>query len=121
MALYPVMQTAVIGAVFLPRRDAWMVAGVLLIAAIAGLLLEAPGPSLWMDTLSAGIVVGLVWPRSLGRLRTSLLVGFGGGWLAWVGYMFAPGYLMWGLYQMTRVFATGLFCWANTAPRLKLI
>jgi len=121
MALYPVTQTALIGAVFLPRREAWLVAGVLLVAAGLGLLLEAPGPSLWMDTLSAGIVVGLVWPRPLGLLCTSLLVGFGGGWLAWVGYMFAPGYPMWGLYQVTRVLATGLFCWASVSPRLRLV
>ena len=118
-ALYPVTQVGVITAVLVPwRQAAWYVAG-LVLAAVMTVLWEGVGhTTLLLDTVAAGVVCWLVWPRrDLGRLRSLLLIAFGVGWLAWVGYVFAPGWTTWGLYQGMRAVSCGLFCWASCDHR----
>jgi hypothetical protein len=121
-AVYPVSQAAVIGAVLLPRRDAWLFAGALVLVGIAGVLLEGVwGPDLFLETVASLGIVGIVYARPLGLLRLALLVAFGMGWLAWIGYLFVPGFPSWGVYQGVRAVSLGFFCWARErAPRLRL-
>jgi len=121
--VYPILQVGMIGAVLVSRPEAELLMLALIGAGLLGLWVEGIGPSLLLETVADGAVVGLVWPRrDLGKLRGALLVGFGGGWLAWVGYLFVPGLAMWGVYQGVRVAGLGLFCWASlqTKPVLRV-
>jgi hypothetical protein len=119
---YPVSQAALIGAVFLTRKDAWQLVGILLSAAIAALLFS--GWDLLLHTIAWGSIVGIMWDKwQLGHLRTSLLVTFGLGLLAWWGYVAHPGWTTWLLFQSCRLVGTLVFCYAvvNDRPLLKVV
>lgn len=118
-AVYPVSQAGILVALLASRKSAGLLIGLLVVAALVGIAWEGvTGPDVLLETVAAGIVVGLVWPRrDLGRLRIMLLVGFGGGWLVWLGYLFAPGWTSWGVYQGVRAVSLGLFCWASIRPQ----
>lgn len=119
--VYPVSQAAIVVAVLAPRLEARIALGTLIAAGLLTVLIEGIGPGLFLETVVAGVVVGIVWPLALTRrLRTALLVAFGGGWLAWVGYVLAPGWESWGAYQAVRALGLGLFCWASMRPALRL-
>jgi len=112
-ALYPVSQAGLVAVVLLPRRDAKLAIGVLVVAALLVLWLEGiQGPDVLLETVSAGVVVGSVWRHP--QFRGSFATAFGGGWLAWMGYLLAPGLATWGLYQTVRALGVGWFCWAQT-------
>lgn len=122
--LYPVSQAAIVGLVFLSRRDA-----LYLIIALGGVgLLDVFGfgfeiPDILVRTVAWLSITGIVWRLpQLERLRTSLLVTFGAGWLCWMGYAINPGWFSWSGYQFTRLLGILLFCWAATSPlpRLKI-
>lgn len=120
-AVYPMSQAAMVGTIFLPRGKAMLLVTVLGIAGIVGVAGEGvTGPDLLLQTVSFGSVVGIVWPLAPSRLRTTLLVAFGLGWLAWVGYLLNPGWATWGFYQAVRAVSLGMFCWANRSPRMQL-
>jgi hypothetical protein len=48
-------------------------------------------------------------------IRLPVLITFGLGWLAWLGYNMLPAWSTWGVYQSVRACGLGVFCWA-TAP-----
>lgn len=122
--LYLVSQAALIGAVLLPRRDARWFLGLLLFSALAAsLVLPLYQPDLFVHTVAWwGITLMVLERPALGRLRTALLVAFGGGWLCWLGYFLAPSGGSWALYQVCRAVGIGLFCWAawKPAPTLRI-
>jgi len=120
--LYPVSQAAIIGAVFLTRRDAWRFFALLGVTSIAMVLLGgSTGRDVILRAVAWGGVVWIVWPRwELGRLRASLLVSFGLGLACWLAYAKWPGWASWGTYQSIRLLGYLLFCWAASTPHLKL-
>lgn len=123
--LYLITQSAIVGAVFLDRREAVVLLGALVGAALVttfGIGFE--GPDVLLHTVAWGSTAGIVWGLpQIGRLRTSLLVTFGLGLLAWYGYALRPGWASWGIYQSTRLLGILLFCWAaiDPVPHFKLL
>lgn len=112
-ALYPVSQAGIIAVRLLPRREANFAVGLLIVAALCVLWLEGvAGPDVLLETVAAGVVVISVWRYP--AFRWSLVTAFGGGWLAWMGYLLAPGWAGWGVYQGCRALGIGMFCWAST-------
>jgi hypothetical protein len=116
--VYPVSQAALVGAVLLDREDAVMFVIALVIVAILAVLWKGVGtPDVLVRTVAWASVAIIALDRvALGRLRLALLVSFGFGWLAWIGYTLAPGWLSWSCYQMVRALGIGTFCWAATKP-----
>lgn len=116
--VYPVSQSALIGAVLAERNEAWAFLGVLVLTGLATVLGRGvDGPDVLLRTVAWGGVVSIVGSRpALGRLRTALLVAFGLGWVAWIGYTVAPGWTSWIAYQVVRAVGLGLFCWASMKP-----
>ena len=118
---YTVLQAGIVGLAFLYWRDAALLLGALLLAAIV----TAPMTTdVVLFTVAGLAIVGIVWRRHElpAPLRWSLLIGFGGGVLTWGVYSYAPGSWTWVAFQWTRAAAIALFCWAATqpAPRLRL-
>lgn len=121
--IYPVSQAAIIGAVLL-NRDAARVfvltlAGIAAVAVLAG---GAQGPDWLLRSASWGSVAVIAWNRpALGILRLALLVSFGLGLVAWIGYSVSPGWETWGVYQTLRAVGLILFCWAAVShPKLRI-
>lgn len=117
-AAYPLSQAAIMGLVFLVRRDAERLITVLLVVGVAAVLwLAVTGPDVFFRTVAWGAVVGIVLDRyALGKLRTALLLYFGLGLLAWWGYVLRPGWTSWGIYQSVRAIGIALFCAACLRP-----
>lgn len=122
--VYLVSQASIVGFVFLSRRDAITLVGVLVAVGIGAVLWKGvEGPDVLLHTAAWLPIVWIVWPlKQLGWLRTSLLVAFGVGWVCWMGYAIWPGWGSWLFYQSARLNSILLFCWAATSPlpRLKL-
>lgn len=122
--VYPVSQAAIVGAVFLPRRDAIILVLALTVVAGGDIAWKGvTGTDVFLRTVAWGAAAGVVFPLwQLGRLRTALLVTFGAGLLAWWGYVLAPGWISWSGYQGVRLASILLFCWASmqTTPHFKL-
>lgn len=122
--VYPLSQAALVGLVFLSRREATQLIIALMFVGIADVLWIGVGDfDVLLRTVAWGAVVGIVYPlRQLGRLRLSLLVAFGLGWFCWMLYALSPGWTTWVAYQLTRFLGVLLFCWAATSPlpQLKL-
>jgi hypothetical protein len=115
-ALYPVLQAAILGAVFLSRARAGIFATVLVLTGMASLA----WPEAWLlDTVAWLGVSGIVWPFPAGPLRSGLLLIFGLGWLCWMGYALLP-LPAWMAYQSCRLAGTILLCWAASRPGLRL-
>jgi len=117
---YPLMQAALIGLVLLDRAEALKLFGVLTAVALAVPVIQRPDEiEHFLSTVASLSVAGIAFRyRSLpARLRLSLLVTFGLGWVAWdLWYAFAPGWGSWLGYQGTRLVGTLLFCWAALRP-----
>jgi len=122
--IYQPIQAAIIGGVFLDRREARWYA-----TALAGLGIV--GAALWggagVDTFTESIadlsIVGIVsGVRPLWRhdpLRMALLVAFGGSWLAWLAVASYPALPRWPsylAYQGARLVGALLFCRAALRP-----
>jgi hypothetical protein len=122
VTVYPMSQAALAIAVIEPRPRATLFVGVLALATVLTVLIEGvQGPTLFLETVAAGLVVGIVWPMPLGRLRVMLLTAFGLGWVAWVGYVLDPSFGTWGVVQAVRAVSIGMFCWATQSrPALRL-
>ena len=118
-AVYPVSQAAIVGAVFLYRYDAMKLVVVLVAVGVIDVFWHGvTGPDILLRTVAWLSIVGLIYQLpQLERLRTSLLVYFGLGWLCWMFYAIDPGWTSWASYQTTRLLGILLFCWAATDPR----
>lgn len=116
--VYPVSQAAIVGMVFLSRRDAMLLIVVLALVGILDVLWIGIGDfDILLRTVAWLSVVGIVWPlRQLGRLRTSLLVYFGLGLAMWWGYAIWPGWTSWLGYQGVRAIGILWFCLAALTP-----
>jgi hypothetical protein len=117
--VYQVSQSALIGAILLDRDEAIVLTITLVVVAIAATLWR--GPDLLLNTVASLSVAGIAYNRrALARVRWSLLVTFGAGWVAWMAYALHPGWAGWLAYQAARLVGTGLFCWAATEPAPRL-
>lgn len=117
-ALYPAVQALVFACIVLPppalRRFAIIIS---LATGMAVYWRGGPHPEVLAHTVAwAGLVV-IAWPHRL--LRSPILTTFGFGWLAWLGYNFAPSWLTWGAYQSVRALGLGVFCWATIPHRVR--
>lgn len=117
-ATYPLSQAAIVGLVFLLRRDAEkLLVALLVVGTVAVLWLAVTGPDVFFRTVAWGAVVGIVVDRyALGKLRAALLIYFGLGLLAWWAYALRPGWPSWGIYQSVRAVGIALFCTACLRP-----
>jgi hypothetical protein len=124
--VYPVTQTAVIGAVLLPRRSVLTLILILVASALVTVMLrgdQVPGPDVFFHTIAWGAVCWLVADKwYTGRIRTCLLVYFG---LGWVGWMIHTEWLIvptWFVFQSARLAGLCIFCWAamQTGPNLRV-
>lgn len=121
-AVYPMSQAAMVGSVFLNRRDAMLLVSALAVVGIVGVLGEGvTGPTVLLQTVASLSVCGIVWTLPVPRLRVTLLTAFGLGWLAWIGYVLNPGWATWIVFQGVRAASLGLFCWASIPPRRRLV
>lgn len=118
--VYTVSQSALVGFVFLARRDA--LAFVVCLALVGVASLFTGQPDVLLHTVAWGGVVGIVIDRpALGLLRAALLVTFGLGLLEWWTYALVPGLATWTHYQTMRLMGTLAFCVAvRQGPRLRL-
>lgn len=118
-AVYPVSQAALICAVFIPRRDAFLVLGALVCVGLASLpFTHANRPEVLLHTTAALAVCWIVGPLpALGMLRTALLIYFGLGLLAWYGYVWQPSGASWVIYQACRLVGILAFCRATLKPQ----
>lgn len=124
-AVYPVTQSAIIGAVFLSRWDAAkLVVLLVIVGVIDGVWHGSIGPDILLRSVAWLSIVGIIYPlRQLERLRICLLVAFGLGWVCWMGYTIWPGWTSWLIYQGVRLAGILLFCWASLkpGPRLRVV
>lgn len=122
-AVYPVSQSALIGAALLPRKHATpYVAAIVLLGCVAMAFHDFAGPDILLRAVCFGAIVALAWGRAwdLGNLHASLMVYFGLGLLAWFAYAVAPNWWTWGAFQLCRVTGLVLFCVAAWTIRTPL-
>lgn len=109
--VYPVTQSAIFALVLAPARVAVpVIGGIVAVAAGSAAWRDAAGLDFALHAAAWGSVAVIAW-RELtpGALRTALLVGFGGGLVAWAGFVLTPGWWWWLAYQGTRAIAAGWF------------
>jgi hypothetical protein len=123
--VYPVSQAAIVGAVLLERDDAVVFVIALVTIGVGAVLWRGVGtPDVLVHTVAWASVALIVFDRdALGRLRTALLVAFGLGLLAWLGYTIRPGWTLWLCYQGVRALGIALFCRAawKPVPQLRVV
>lgn len=109
--VYPVAQSGLFALVLAPTAVAVPVVGVVLAAAgISVAWREAAGLDFLLHAVAWGSTAALAWHYLMpSAIRTALLVGFGGGVVAWTGFVLDPGWTWWLVYQSTRVLAAGWF------------
>jgi hypothetical protein len=117
---YPVLQSALAALVLTDLSTALIVIGLIVIAAVTTAFLQN---DLLLFTVAGLSIASIVWLfRTLPHLlRYSLLIGFGGGVVAWWVYSLDPGWTGWIAFQSTRLIAIVLFCLAALRPRLAVV
>jgi hypothetical protein len=116
--VYPVSQAAIVGAVLLEREDAVLFVLALALVGILAVLWRGVGtPDVLVHTVAWGSIACVAFDRdALGNLRLALIIAFGFGLVAWLGYTITPGYQTWLCYQGVRALGIGTFCWAAAKP-----
>lgn len=121
--LYPITQSAIIAAVFLTLAERWIIVAYLVLAGFVSVLISMPGRDVLLATVGWGAVSGIVLDRwALGRLRTALLISFGGIILPWWWYCATPEEdratktAAWLVFQSVRAIGTAWFCYAAWKP-----
>jgi hypothetical protein len=116
--VYPVSQSALVGAVLLPRAESLYFLATLVAAGAAIVLWNGVGPDAALRTVAWLAVVWIVWRRPAlpMRLRICFAVYFGLGWLAWLVHVQWLVVATWYPYQLVRLAGLVLFCWAATKP-----
>lgn len=111
--VYPVGQSAILGAVLLDRHAArvWVLG--LMTLALMAIELEHFAPDRLLRTIAWLGIVTMIWDRPLGRCWHVLVMAYGVGWAAWMAYTFWPGWTIWSTYQGIRAVSIGMFCWAS--------
>lgn len=136
--LYPISQSALVGAVLLDREDAKRLVIVLGAVGVVAVTWRGPlGVDVLLSTVANGAAAGIAWKyRAIGRVRLSLLIYFGGAGLVWLVYGARIGYCaklipclydpatinLWMFYQAVRALGIGAFCWASLSvtPKFRL-
>jgi hypothetical protein len=119
-AIYPVSQTAIIGAVFLPRIEAMWLTLALMVAALVAIAVEGmEAPHLLLHGIAWSCTTIIVWEHS-GPLRMALLLAFGINLVPWTLLSLWPTWGTWGLYQSVRVLSLGWFCYAQADRKMRL-
>ncbi len=122
--VYPVSQSAIIGAVLLPRRHAEYLLIVLVLACAAVTVFSGVGPEIALRALAWLSVVWIIWRRQElpQRLRVALTVYYGLGWCLWVVHVRWLVVATYYPYQINRLIGILLFCWATlqVTPRLRI-
>lgn len=114
-ALYPAVQACVFASIVLPSPALEHFVGLVSLAtALAIHWRGGPHPEVLAHTVAWTGLVMITWPHR--EIRLPVLVTFGLGWLAWLGYNMLPAWGTWGTYQGVRALGLGVFCWA-TAPQ----
>lgn len=115
---YLALQAGLIAGVLAPKLVAQRFGMILAATALFAMLyLDPEVPNVLMYTVAWLGLLAIVWPEPLTRrVRWMLAVAFGGGWLAWMGYVLRPDFASWATYQVVRTTGLGLFCWASWAP-----
>ena len=111
---YPVLQTAVIAFVLLPRRTAAAFATCLIAVALIVILADgAEAPDLVLRSVAWLSIIAMVWLVEMPtRLRACLIVSFGVGLALWMAVLRWPIAATWYVYQINRLIGLLLFCWA---------
>lgn len=118
MAIYPAIQALVLGAVLLPMPALGRFAALIVAATVLPLLYRGVAhPDIFARTACWAGLLTIAWPYR--EIRFPVLVTFGLGWLAWLGYNFAPSWGTWGTYQSIRAVGLGTFCWATLPLRVR--
>jgi len=109
---YPVLQCGLVGAVLLNRAEAEWFVLTLAVVGIAAVGIHRAGLDVFLHTVAWLGVAGIVIDRpALGAIRGSLLVTFGLGWIAWLGFVAHPTLAVW---DCTRcVGSSGRRCFAT--------
>jgi hypothetical protein len=110
--LYPLGQAGLIGIALLPMDRAVTLAGVLAVVGIVAVWFGASeGRDLILVTV-ADLAICAMAARVLANdlLGAALGFSFGVGLLCWWVFALDPGWLTWGLYQMSRVAGSIAFC-----------
>lgn len=116
-ALYPAVQALVFAGVVLPQPALGRFAIIVSLAAGMAILWRGgPHPEILAHTVAWTGLIMLAWPHK--AIRLPVLVTFGLGWLAWLGYNFVPSWLTWGVYQSVRAVGLGVFCYATLPQRV---
>lgn len=116
-ACYPAVQALVLAGVVLPRSALWRFAVLVLSTTVATLVWRGgPHPEVLAHTVAWMGLMVLAWPHPI---RVPVLVTFGLGWLAWLGYNMLPAWGTWGVYQSVRATGLGVFCWATAPQRVR--
>jgi hypothetical protein len=124
-ATYPATQAALIGAVFLSRRDAMRFLVLLVAVAVFAIAMQgATGPEIVSRAVAFGSACVIAYRRpEVPKLRAPLLVYFGLGLVAWAAVVYwsgtpnDPRYTPYLVYQAIRAVGIGLFCWAALDPK----
>lgn len=122
--LYLVSQTAIIGAVLLPRREqavsllAFLVAVGILAAVSFGA--DKPDAVLHSVAWTSVVLIVLMRPDLPALLRLSLVLGFGVRLLTWLIRVRWPIVATWYPDQLVRLASLLVFCWAATEPTSQL-
>jgi hypothetical protein len=125
-AVYPVSQSALIGAVLLSRRRAVALLGLLVaVGLVAAFWTGAKGPDILLHSVAFLAVVAIVAdrPELPQRLQACLFVYFGLGWVAWLVHARWLVLATYYPYQAIRLAGLLLFCWAamKPSPNLKIL
>jgi hypothetical protein len=110
--LYPLGQAGLIGIALLPMDRAVTLAGVLAVVGIVAVWFGASeGRDLILVTV-ADLAICAMAARVLANdlLGAALGLSFGVGLVAWWLFALDPSWGSWGLYQLTRVVGTAMFC-----------
>lgn len=117
-ACYPAVQALALAVVLLPPRALGRFAALILAATILPLLYRGVAhPDVFARTACWAGLLTIAWPHK--TIRLPILVTFGLGWVAWLGYNFAPSWLSWGAYQGVRALGLGVFCFATLPQRVR--
>lgn len=122
-AVYPLSQTVLVAAVVLHRQEALGVLALLFVTAFIALMWQgAELPSVFFRIVAWGYLTGILYRENIGPLRIPLLIYFGFGLVAWIGYSLEPGWSSYLTYQGVRLVGLLLLTrvvWRG-APRLVL-
>jgi len=127
-AVYPVAQTAIIGAVLSRTRlEAWALFAMLTATAALDIALGGAtgGPDVVLRSITTLAVLWMLLdrPELPARLRLALAIYFGLGWATWMIHLLWLSVATWYPYQLCRLAGLLAFAWFvwSPAPSLRVL